>query len=132
MQTALDRYNAQLQGATQEQLAQYDNRIAELQGKSLEFKQQQYEAINAYNAQTAQDMSTKLENLVTLAQQNIPQTPLTEEEKQQASAYASLIIGPDGKVDTALMKEIPPRLVSEAVTQGAMMKQSIKPEQEKF
>lgn len=132
MQTALDRYNAQLQGATQEQLAQYDNRIAELQGKSLEFKQQQYEAINAYNAQTAQDMSTKLENLVTLAQQNVPQTPLTDAEKQQASAYASLIIGSDGKVDTALMKEIPPRLISEAVTQGAMMKKAITPEQEKF
>lgn len=77
-------------------------------------------------------MSTKLENLVTLAQQNIPPTPLTEEEKQQASAYASLIIGADGKVDTTLMKEIPPRLISEAVTQGAMMKQAIKPEQEKF
>lgn len=122
MQASLDKYNAQLQGATQEQLAQYDNRIAELQGKSMEFKQKQVEQINAYNAQTAQSMSESIDNLIAFSQQNQPATPLTEEEKQQASAYAQLIVGADGKVDEGMVKNIPPRLLNEAILKGASVK----------
>lgn len=132
MQASLDKYNAQLQWATQEQLAQYDNRIAELQSKSQEFKQKQVEQINAYNAQTAQSMAESIDNLIAFSQQNQPATPLTEEEKQQASAYAQLIVWPDGKVDEGMVKNIPPRLLNEAILQGATIRKSIKPEQEKF
>lgn len=132
MQLALDKYRRQLEGATAEELQGYDERINDLQGQSMQFKMAQYDAINQYNQQNASNISEAIDNLFSVASQNQPSTPLTEDEVAQAQAYAQLIVWADGTVDTKLLETIPPRLISSAIMQGAQLKWAIEPERDPY
>lgn len=128
-QLELAQYEAKLAGATEEALAPYEKAISDLAQKSRDFIVQQANAMNQYNLQNAQTMQEKVNNLLQYASQyDAMNAPLTEEEAATAKSYGDLLIDKDGKVNEALAKVIPPKLLSAAIKAGAVAKWAIKPE----
>jgi hypothetical protein len=74
---AMQRYEAELQGATAEQLAGYDQMINGLRSKSAEFSVQLAQQMNEYNMQTAASYQERIDNVLQLAQsmQTVELTP---------------------------------------------------------
>lgn len=118
---ALARYQAELAGADAETLAQYDQQIMDLKQQNSQFLIQSAQAMNEYNMQTSASYQEKIDNIFKLAEANNV-ADLTEQEKAQANAYADLLLDAEGNLNTALIKDIPPRLVNEAILQGAIKK----------
>lgn len=126
---ALAKYQAELAGADAETLAQYDAQIAELQQQNTQFLIQSAQAMNEYNLQNSATYEEKVNNILQLAEANNV-ADLSEQEKAQASAYADLLLDAEWNLNTALIKDIPPRLVNEAIMQWAIKKKAIKPKME--
>lgn len=122
----LEKYKAELAGATAEQLQAYDNNIATLQNEIANFTVDNIQKLDEYNAQEAKTIGERLESLVALSQPIAKQAPLTEEEKAIAKQYWTLLIKPDWSVDKevlSLMQANFPSLINEAVSQWATVAQ---------
>jgi len=123
---AIAKYEAELAGADAETLAWYDEQIAQLRQQNTNFLIQSAQAMNEYNLQTSASYEEKINNIFKLAEANNV-SDLTEQEKAQASAYGDLLLDAEWNLNTALIKDIPARLVNEAIMQWAVKKASIKP-----
>jgi len=122
---AVEQYRAKLNGATQQELQMYDKNIADLEQQSSEYLVELAWKIDTYNRQVNADYATKIDDIMKLSEQNAPIVPLTDAEKQQASAYAWLLVKDNGDVNQELLKLVPPKLLSEALAQGAKLKGAI-------
>ena len=123
---AIARYQAELAWADAETLASYDEQIGQLRQLNTKFLIDSAQAMNEYNMQTSASYEEKISNIFKLAEANNV-SDLTEQEKAQASAYGDLLLDAEWNLNTGLIKDIPARLVNEAIMQWAMRKASIKP-----
>lgn len=118
--TALERYRAEQAGASAEALASYDQRINTLRDKQAQFQLQQADQINKYNQDSAASYQDKINNLMAYAQSwTDPNAQLTEQDLATAKAYWQIAIDKDGNINTALLKEIDPKLMSEVIKSAA-------------
>jgi hypothetical protein len=122
---AVEQYRAKLNNATAQELAMYDENISKLELESSNYMIELAWKIDTYNRQVNADYATKVDDILKLAEQNAPITPLTEAEKQQASAYSWMLIKDNGDINQEILKLIPPRLLSEALSQWAKLKGAI-------
>ena len=122
---AIAKYQAELAGADADTLASYDEQIMNLKQQNTQFLIQSAQAMNEYNMQTSASYEEKINNIFQLAEANNV-TDLTEQEKAQASAYWDLLLDAEWNLNTALIKDIPARLVNEAIMQWAKAKGAIK------
>lgn len=119
----LQKYKAEQAGATRAELAKYDQNILQLQMKGAEFTVDNAQKLNEFNQEQAKSTEERLNNILQLAQAQMAEwTPLTDQEKAQAKQYWQLLIDAKGGINEALLKLIPPHLMSEALAQGALSK----------
>lgn len=91
-----------------------------MRDKSTQFQLQQAEQINAFNQQNAAGYEEKINNLLQYASKwTDPKAPLTEQELVTAKAYGQIAIDKDGNVNTALLKEIDPKIMGEVIRSAA-------------
>lgn len=122
---AVEQYRAKLNNATAEEMKMYDDNIAKLELESSNYLIELAWKIDTYNRQVNADYATKVDDILKLAQQNAPITPLTDAEKQKASAYAWMLVKDNWDINQEILKLVPPKLLSEALSQWAKLKWSM-------
>ena len=121
---AIAKYEAELRWADAEVLANYDKNIASLRQRSAEFSAQLAQQMNEYNLQTVASYEEKINNVLQLAQsmQNVELTPW---QRQEANAYASLLLDNEGNINEKMLADIPSQLKWYALKRAAEMKASM-------
>lgn len=117
----MQKYKAEQSGATRQELDKFDQQIFQLQTKHADYIVDNARKIEEYNRSNAKSLQESVQNILQIAQaQNVPD--ITEAEKAQAKIYAQLLIDGKGNINDAFLKQIPPRLMSEALAQAAIVK----------
>lgn len=118
----IQKYRAELSGATREELNNYDKNIQQLQLQSAQFDFDNLKAINEYNMQEWKDLASKFGALYeTSLLQEKQKTPLTQEEIAQAWYYSNFLVKDDWSLDNnvlSLLEKTNPLLINSAVQQG--------------
>lgn len=119
----LERYKAELAGATREQLAVYDNYINNLKAQSAQYAVSSAEQLNQMNMENAVSYQEKVDNILALSYMMQQQeVPLSDEDMMLAASYGQLLIDDNGKINTELLKSLPPNISGEALKQAAIQK----------
>ena len=117
----MQKYKTEQSGATRQELDKFDQQIFQLQTKHADYIVDNARKIEEYNRSNAKSLQESVQNILQIAQaQNVPD--ITEAEKAQAKIYAQLLIDGKGNINDAFLKQIPPRLMSEALAQAAIVK----------
>lgn len=119
---AFEKYRMEVNGATQEELQGYNNRIAQLQSENASFLISSAQALNAMSANDNASYQEKIDNILKLSTANTPVTPLNEEEDFQAQSYAPLLLDDKLNIDTKLLEQLPNRLKAKAMEYASMLK----------
>jgi hypothetical protein len=107
---ALQRFKAEQEGAKAEQLAAYDQYMAALKQKEQEYLIQTAEKVNEYNAQYAQSLQEKIDNIFQTSM-IYDDTQLTPDEVGLVDAYSQFLIDDKGNINDSFLKQIPAKLV---------------------
>lgn len=118
---AMQKYEAELQWATAEQLAWYDEMIFSLQQRSAEFSVQLAKQMNEYNMQTAASYQEKVDNILQLAQ-SMQTVELTPWQMEEANAYATLLLDAEWNINEKMLADIPPTMKWYALRKAAELK----------
>ena len=90
-QIALSKYKAEQEGASAETLAAYDSQISALKQKEAEYLAETAKQVNEYNAQYAQTLQEKLDNIMQTSA-IYDDSKLTEEQLALADTYAQFLV----------------------------------------
>lgn len=125
----LQKYKAELAGATKAELDKYDAQIQELDVASANFEIQNAKEVNDYNIAQAKSTEEKLWALIELTNtQAMSKEPLTEQETAQAQALWDLLIDDKGNLNKELYEKfsaVYPKLMNSALNQWAKTKKEI-------
>lgn len=121
-QERIQKYRAELSGASATELAKYDTNIQQLQLLSAQYDIDNVKAINEYNMQEWKDLASKFTALYdTSVLQAKAKAPLTAEETALAWYYSNFLVKDDWSLDPttlALLEKTNPLLINSAVEQG--------------
>lgn len=123
------QYEAELAGATAEELAGYNEMINAYRMKSAEYSVQLAKQMNEYNSQTAASYQERVGNILNLAN-SMQVTELTPAQQEEASAYATLLLDDKGNINEKLLADIPPMMKGAALKKAAELKGQIQPSSE--
>lgn len=125
-QAELQRYQAELQGATAEQLAQYDNQIRNYQLQASQWEADSIQKTNELNQSLWLTYEQKINNLLEAATQTAKTyEDLTEAEQQAIMWYAGVILDDKWNIDSDVLKSIPAGLSAYVINEAAKLRWSL-------
>lgn len=123
---ALEKFKAQQEWATREQLDRYDQQIFSLQNTRANFQLAAAQKMDEYNQAQALWTAQSLQNImdVALAQEQAA-IPLTDAELELVRSYWQLAIDDKGNLDRQFLESIDPRLRNSVIVAAAAVKWAI-------
>lgn len=120
IQAKLDLYESQQRKDSAETIQKMKDRLYSTQLKAAEFDVANLQEINKYNQEQSKSTLEKLDNLKAMSDSILASsTPLTEEQKQQASVIWQFLVDPDWWLNQALLesyKKTNPNLIPYALS----------------
>lgn len=120
IQAKIDLFWSQQRKDSAETIQKMKDNLYKTQIKASEYDVDNLEAINAYNQQQGKDVMKNLDDLKAMSDGIIASsTPLTEQQKEQASVIWQFLVDPDGWLNQALLesyKKTNPNLIPYALS----------------